>query len=424
MGGNLWKHRDFKRLWLSDTVSLFGNQFTNLALPLLAILTFHVDPFELGLLPTLAFLPYPTLGLFVGVWADRFRKRKIMIACNLGRMLALGSIPLSFFLGTLSLIQLYLVALANGILSVWFDVAYQSYLPVLVAREDLVEGNQKLQISASGAQIAGPGVAGILYQFVGGAVTIAADAFGYLVSFLSLLSIKKQEQKNAPSEGVKPNFFREMKEGINIVFDNPVLKRIAGSTATSNFGSNIWGAVFLLFALPLLNNSSAAVGLVGSIGAVGFVLGVLLSRKFTAMLGVGITLAVAIGSGFIALVNPLAQYGYPFFVLSVVAFIGGVFLPMYNINAVSLRQAITPDRLQGRMNATTRTIVWGTLPLGSFVGGILGGAIGVVNTIYLGAFVSGLAVLWILIGPVRKIKTQPTSPEEGAVGIKSGEGKQ
>ncbi len=424
MGGNLWKHRDFKRLWLSDTVSLFGNQFTNLALPLLAILTFHVDPFELGLLPTLAFLPYPTLGLFVGVWTDRFRKHKIMIACNLGRMLALGSIPLSFFFGTLSLIQLYLVALANGILSVWFDVAYQSYLPVLVAREDLVEGNQKLQISASGAQVAGPGVAGIVYQFVGWAVTIAADAFGYLVSFLSLLSIKKQEQKNAPSEGVKPNFFREMKEGINIVFDNPVLKRIAGSTATSNFGSNIWGAVFLLFALPLLNNSSAAVGLVGSIGAVGFVLGVLLSRKFTAKLGVGITLAVATGSGFIALVNPLAQYGYPFFVLSVVAFIGGVFLPMYNINAVSLRQAITPDRLQGRMNATTRTIVWGTLPLGSFVGGILGGAIGVVNTIYLGAFVSGLAVLWILIGPVRKIKTQPTSPEEGAVGIKSGEGKQ
>ncbi len=344
----------------------------------------------------------------MGVWADRFRRRRIMIAANLGRMLTLGSIPIAYIFGQLNFIQLYIVALVNGILSVWFDVAYQSYLPVLVDKDHLIEGNQKLQISASGAQVAGPGIAGYIYDAIGGAMTIAFDAFGYLASSISLLTIRKREEKKEPDlMAPPPDFFREMWEGILVVGKSPILWRIAGATATSNLGTNIMWAVFLIFVYNQLNFSPGEFGLVGTIGAIGFVLGVLLTGRITAKLGVGVSLAVSIASGFIALANPLALAGPAFLILASVGFVSGIMLPMYNITQVSLRQAITPNNVQGRMNATMRTIVWGTIPVGSIVGGILGESIGVVPTIYLGAFVSGLAVLWILLGPVIKIRKQP-----------------
>ncbi len=416
LGGNLWHHRDFSRLWLSDTVSQFGNQFTQFALPVLAILSFNATPFELGILGALAFLSYPALGLFVGVWVDRFRRRPIMIICNFGRMAVLGSIPLAFLFHELSLAQIFLVALLNGIFSVFFDVAYHAYLPVLIDRKDLIEGNQKLQISQAAAPIVGPGIAGVIYQIVGGAYTIAIDAIGYLTSAISLLSIGKSEEKKTRTENSpKPHFFKEMKEGINIVLGNPTLSHIAGSTATSNFGTNIVGAVLILFSLTLLKKSTILLGFVGVIGGVGFLVGVLLANKFTARLGIGLSLAVSIGSDFIGLATPLAQYGNAFFVFSAVTLTIGIISPMYNINQVSLRQTITPDRLQGRMNATMRTIVWGTIPAGSFVGGILGSTIGLSNTIYLGYFIAGLAVFWILTGGVYKIKKMP-EPGSNKVG--------
>jgi len=197
--GNLWKHRDFMRLWLSDTVSQFGNMFTGFALPVLAVLTYSANAFETGALATLAFLPYPTLGLFVGVWADRFRRRRIMVTCNLGRMLVLASIPISFLLGTLGLTQIFIVALANGIFSVFFDIAYQSYLPTLIDRKDLIEGNQKLQASASAAQAAGPGIAGIIYQIIGGAFTISFDARWVISCPRSLLDLHQETRRKEGS---------------------------------------------------------------------------------------------------------------------------------------------------------------------------------------------------------------------------------
>ena len=175
-----------------------------------------------------------------------------------------------------------------------------------------------------------------------------------------------------------------MKEGIHAVLRNPILVRIAGSTATSNLGTQVLFAVFTIYALDYLHFSPIELGLVGTIGAVGFVLGVLVSRKLTSRFGIGRILAFSIASPVLWVLSPLALYGFAFVILSGIYFVQGIMLPMYNINAVSLRQAITPDALQGRVNATNRTIVWGTIPIGSFVGGILGGAIGVVNTLYFG----------------------------------------
>jgi MFS family permease len=408
--GKLWRHPDFLKLWTGETVSQFGSQVTLLAVPTVAILLLHAGPFQVGLLSALEFLAFPTLGLVAGVYADRLRRRPIMIVCDLGRMLAIGSIPVAFLLNALTIEQLYIVALITGIFTVFFDVSYQSYLPVLVDRPNLLEGNTKLEISRSTAQVSGPAVAGFLIQWIGGAKAVAADALSFLVSALALSLIKTPEPQPKPSTASgATGFLPEIKEGLEVVFKNPLLWRIAGCTATSNLGSNmVFGAVFLVFAYRQLHLSAAAVGIIFAVGSVGGLIGAFLAAWVARKLGVGPTLGVSIVVGGLALLaTPVALVAPPVPVLAALGLLAGLANPIYNISQVSLRQAITPDRVQGRMNATMRTIVWGTMPIGAFVGGVLGTSIGLVPTIVLGGIVSLLAAMWIFLGPVIRLKEQP-----------------
>jgi predicted MFS family arabinose efflux permease len=411
LGGRLWRHPDFLKLWAGETVSQFGSQVTLLAVPTVAILILHAGPFQVGVLSALEFLAFPTLGLIAGVYADRLRRRPIMISCDLGRLLALGSIPVAFAFGVLTLEQLYVVALLTGIFTVFFDVSYQSYLPALVDRPNLIEGNSKLEVTRSAAQVSGPAVAGLLIQWIGGARAVAIDAISFLASAIALATIRKPEPEPQPGTASGASgFIPEMREGIDVVFKSPILWRIASCTGTTNFGSNmIFGAVFLVFAYRDLHLSAGVVGIIFGISSVGGLVGALLASWASRTLGLGTTLGVAIVvGGFAELATPLALIGAPVIVLSTLGLIANVTIPVYNINQVSLRQSITPDRVQGRMNATMRTIVWGTIPLGAFFGGILGTAIGVVNTILLGGAISALAAIWIFLGPVGRLKEQPT----------------
>ena len=395
---------------MGDTVSQIGSQVTLLAVPTVAILILHAGPFQVGLLSALEFLAFPTLGLVAGVYADRLRRRPIMIVCDLGRMLALGSIPVAYLLNALVLEQLYVVALLTGIFTVFFDVSYQSYLPVLVERSNLLEGNTKLEISRSVAQVSGPAIAGFLIQWIGGAKAVAVDALSFLVSAVALSTIRtpEPEPKPAGASGAT-GFIAEMKEGIMVVFKNPILWRIAACTATTNFGSiMVFGAVLLVFMYRDLHLSAAVVGIIFAIGSVGSLLGALMASWISRRLGLGLTLGTSIVVGGVSLLlTPLALLGAPVLVLGATGLVTGITVPVYNINQVSLRQAITPDRVQGRMNATMRTIVWGTFPLGGVLGGILGTTVGVVQTIILGAVLSTLAALWIFLGPVIRVKAQP-----------------
>jgi MFS family permease len=417
VGGNLWHNQDFSRLWFSETASSFGNQFSIFAVPVLAVLSFNATPFDIGLLGALAILPYPVLGLFVGVLVDRARKRRIMVVCNLGRMATLASIPVASVLGLLTLTQLFVVALVVGVFSVCFDTCYQSILPILVERRDLIEGNQKLQISASGASVAGPALAGFIYHYIGGALTCAVDAAGYLAASITLFKMRKQEPRRVPGEGSPPpHFFNEMREGINVTFGNPILRSIAGATATNNLGSSMIAPVLTIFALRLLHYSTVELGLLGTIGALGFILGALGSSRIIARLGTGRGLAVSISLGAVAILYPLAMYGLPFLLPAAVSFVVGLSSPVYNITQVSLRQSITPDRLQGRMNATIRVIIMGAVPVGSFAGGVLGGTIGLADTMYLGGAIAGLAVLWIVSGPLLGLKRPEPVIEEVSPG--------
>ena len=408
--GKLWRDGEFLKLWGGQSISELGSQVSQLALPTVAILLLGATPFQVGLLTACEFLAFPTLGLVAGVYADRLRRRPIMIACDAARMVALASVPIAFAFNALAMPQMYVVALVTGVGTVFFDVSYQSYLPALISRADLVEGNSKLQFSGSLAQMAGPALAGFLIQFVGAARAVAVDAASFLVSVLSLWWIRRPEPAPKPvSESGRSGFRSEMWEGIRFVFGNPTIWKIAGSTSTSNLGSNLFFAVYLIFAYRVLHLSPGVIGLVFGAGAVGGLLGALSASAIARRIGLGPTLLVTIiAFGLGALLVPLAQFGFAVPLLLASSMIGSFANPVYNINQVSLRQAITPDRVQGRMNATVRTVIWGTIPIGAFIGGVIGNTFGVVPAMYSGAAVSLLAGVWILLGPVRlKVQPQP-----------------
>jgi MFS family permease len=408
LGGKLWRDRDFLKLWGGQGISELGSQVSQLALPTVAILLLHATPFQVGLLAAFEFLAFPVLGLFAGVWVDRLRRRRIMIACDVGRMLALASVPIAFALNVLTIPQLYVVGLITGVGTVFFDVAYQSYLPSLISRGDLVEGNTKLQVTGSVAQMAGPALAGLLIQLVGPARAVVADATSFLVSVLSLAWIRKPEASPKLAKGAAPTSFRaEMWEGIQVVFGNPTIWKIAGSTSTSNLGSNILFAVYLIFAYRVLHLSPGVIGVIFGAGAIGGLVGALSASWIARRIGLGPTLFVTIVlGGLSAILIPLAQYGFAIPLLFAASVVGSFCNPVYNINQVSLRQAITPDRVQGRMNATVRTVIWGTIPIGAFIGGVIGSAYGLLPAMYLGIGVWILAGFWILLGPVR-LREQP-----------------
>ena len=406
-GGRLWRHPDFLKLWTGQSLSQFGTAVTQLALPTAAILLLHAGPVQIGVLGALEFLAFPTLGLFVGVWADRLRRRPIMIVCDSVRMLALGSVPAAWLLGSLTIGQLYVVAALTGVGSVFFDVAYQSYLPALVDREDLLEGNSKLEVTRSLAQVVGPGLAGLLIQFFKAANAILADSISYLISVLTLLWIRKPEPEPMPA-AERPGFFREMGEGIQVVFGHRMIRLIAGCTATSNLFGNIGFTVVIIWMYRQVHLSPGQVGLIFSLGSIGAVIGSVIAFPVAQRIGMGVTLLLTtfLGSA-VGLLQPLAgTTSIAVGLLALIAFFMSATGPIYNINQVSYRQAAIPVHLQGRLNATVRTFIWGTIPIGSALGGVLGSAIGLVPTIYLGFGLSCLSALWILAGPVR-IKGQP-----------------
>jgi MFS family permease len=414
---SLFRHRDFVKLWSAETISQFGTQVTLLALPIIAATTLNVTPFEFGLLGTIEFLPFILLSLPAGVWVDRLRRRPILIAGDLIRAAALTSIPIAFALNGLTIWQLYVVGFINGCATVFFDVAYQSYLPSLVERDQIVEGNSKLETSRSAAQITGPGIAGVLIGAFTAPFAIVLDALSFVVSALFMFAIRRHESAPEPrlnEQGERASMRSEIAEGLRYVGRHPLLRSIAATTATSNLCSNIVFAILILYLVRELSFTPELLGLAFSIGSVGFLIGALLANRVAVRFGVGPTIvgsAFAFGPSALLVAIAPANLALPFVAASI--FFGGLGGAIYNINQVSLRQAITPERMQGRMNATMRFIVWGTIPIGSTLGGILGGVIGLHETIWVGAIGGCFVFLPALLSPVRSLQRIPDGePEE------------
>jgi MFS family permease len=405
-GGRLWKHNDFMRFWFGQSVSQFGNQITNLALPTIAILVLHITVFEVGLLGAIEYLAFPVIGLLAGVWVDRHLRKRILVICNLGRLISLSSIPTSFFLNLLSIYQIFAVAGINSVLTVFFDVAYQSYLPSLVGSSDLVEGNSKLQTTSSAANVAGPTLAGVLIGLVGGAVAILADVFGYVTSVVALISIKKVEDNPQIDNQSKRSLRLEIKEGIDIILRNSVLARLTGCISTANFGSAISTSVYLFFAYNELRLSVFLVALIGSTSGLGALTGAILAGRLSARLGIGKTITLSMLGNFALAGYPLALILPAVPTLMVLAFVWSLGVIMFNINGLSMMQKITPNRLLGRMTATRRTFSWSVIPVASFLGGVLGGLFGLPATIILGGLIDGGAILWMVLGRIYKLNQE------------------
>ncbi|MBA2569754.1 MAG: MFS transporter [Chloroflexi bacterium] len=413
---SLVRHPDFVKLWTAETVSQFGTQVSLLALPLIAATILDVSPFEFGLLGTIEFLPFILLSLPAGVWVDRLRRRPILIIADVGRAIALLSIPVAFYFDALTIWQLYLVGFVTGCLTVFFDVAYQSYLPALVDREDLVEGNSKLEISRSAAQMTGPGIAGVIIGAVTAPIAIILDALSFLGSAVFLLLIRKHEplpeRVSTGADGKGPGMRTEIGEGLRYVLGHRYLRNIAATTGTSNLFSNICFAILLLYLVRELGFTAEVLGLTFSLGSIGFLVGAVAANRIARRIGVGPTIvgsAMLFGPSLLPIALAPPELALPFTVAAV--FIGGFGGAVYNINQVSLRQAITPERMQGRMNATMRFIVWGTIPFGNIIGGALGGTIGLHETIWVGAIGSLFAFLPVFFSPVRGIREMPVPPE-------------
>lgn len=406
----LWRHTEFLKLFTGQTISQFGTQVSQLAIPLTAALVLNASPAQMGLLAAFEFAPFLLLSLLAGVWVDRMRRRPILIVADVGRAVLLGSIPLAAVLGALTMEQLYLVSLLAGVLTVFFDVAYQSYLPVLVSREHLVEGNSKLEVSRSIAQIAGPGIAGALVQVITAPLAVMVDALSYVASVISLLFIHIAEPPSLRSGGKTGSVWYELREGLAVVLGNPLLRSIAGCTGTSNLFGNGLQAVYILYVTRELGLPPAVVGLILAVSGPGALLGALLAGKLADSFGLGRTIAGAILLGGLAnVLIPLAAGPQPVAVamLMITSFVTGVTNPVYNINQVSLRQAITPDSLQGRMNASMRFLVWGAIPIGALLGGALGQVFGLWPTIVAMVVAELSAPAWIIFSPVLQLRRQP-----------------
>jgi MFS family permease len=399
------------KLWTGQSISEIGSQVSQLAIPWVALVTLKRTAFEVAALEAVQFTPFVLFTLPAGVWVDWAPRRLVLIAGDFGRAVLLATIPLTYALGVLTLWQLYAVAFLVGIHTVFFDVAYQSYLPALLDREALVEGNSKLQVTVSGAGVAGPGLAGILIRVATAPYAILVDAVSFVVSGGFTAAISHRDPPHP--KDVERRLLSELWEGLRYVIRHRFLLPQALATGSSNFCSNVVFAILIVYAHRRLGLSSFAIGLAFSLGAFGWMVGAWQADRLRRLLGVGgATLLGSIVSGpAYALLAFSPKGDWAAVILVFAGVVTGFGLVVYNIQQVSLRQRITPMRIQGRMNATMRFLVWGTIPLGSLTGGALAATFGLRTAILAGSIGSFVSVLPILFSPIRGLRDFP-EPED------------
>jgi MFS family permease len=407
---SLLGNADFLKLWIGESISVFGSQFSPLAIAIAAKVLLNASPIEFGILAAAGTAPFLVFGLPVGVWADRHRKKRTMIFADVGRALILLTIPVAAVFNGLSMNLFYVVAYTTGILTVFFEICYQSYLPSLVERNQLVDANSKLQASQATATSLGPATAGVVVHFFSAPLAILGDVLGYFSSATSLSVIRKNE----PTILLRPgrSAWKELKEGLDVVLGDNRLRSIAASTSSANLFASAWGAIFVPYAIQELGFTALNIGVVLSLGAVGGIVGALLSRRISDRIGVGWTMILSIAiAGVAGIPVYFAVSGNAFLVLSLSFFFAYMGSVVYNVNQVSYRQALVALELQGRLNATMRTIVWGTLPLGGLLGGVLGEIFGYHAAIGIGVAAGAFAFLFMLFSPVRRVKRIPEQAE-------------
>jgi predicted MFS family arabinose efflux permease len=404
---------NFARFWAAESISTVGSQFTAVAVPLLAAIGLGASPQAVGLLAAASGVPHLLFGLFAGVWVDRTRRRPLMIAADVGRAVALAVIPIASVMGYLSVELLIAVAFIVASGTVIFDTAYLAYVPALVDKERLVEANSRLEASASASQVIGPSLAGTVVRFLGAPAALAIDGVSYLGSAALLWRIRLPE----PAPEVKPenSVLQDIWQGLQSVVHDPILRALSLATGIVNLGGYMFLAVYVLYMTRNLGLGPEAVGLVFAAGGVGALIGSVLAGPAQTRFGTGPTIIVSLVLfGLFGLTVPLAVF-FPQYALPLIVAAEGLqwlALLTYDINAVSLRQSITPHHLLGRVNSSARFIVLGFQPIGSLLGGFLGAWIGLPATLVVGAMVMLVAFVPLMVSPVPGLRNGPVVGSE------------
>ncbi len=403
----LWKNSDFMKVWLSHTISNIGNGITGIALPVIAVQALAATPGQMSILSALDGIVVLLFGLLAGVWVDRLRRRPVLIVTDLGRALIVASVPVAALLGILGMGQLYVVAGLAALLSVFFQAADVAFLPGLVEARELVEGNSKLGISDALAEITGPALAGALIAVITAPLSMLVDAFSFLASALFVGRIRKPEPPSvAPAE--RRSAWHESIEGLLYVLKHPLLRVLAGSAGVFNFFGMFFATLYALYVIRILGLAPFLLGLLTAAGGISALVGAALAERVVRRLGLGPAIGGGLfGYGLLGLLVPLAHG--PVAVAAVMLFtgqlVGDVTVSVYLISELSLRQMLIPHHLLGRANAGILFLTRGVGPLGALLAGVLAVSLGVRATLFIAVLGVMMAGLWILLSPVRKVRT-------------------
>ncbi len=408
------RDRNFQFLWAGQTISSIGNQISGLALPVLAVTMLHATEWQVGLMNAAGLSMFLLIGLPAGAWVDRWRKRRVMILADVVRMVAVLSVPLVWFSGTLNMWYLIAVAAVMSVANVFFDVAYQSVLPIMLPKEHMAKANSALETSMQTSSIAGPAVVGGLLAVIQAPLLMMADSFSFLISWLSLGRIKIDETA-VPKNDRKP-LRTEIAEGVKFVTKHPIIGRITASTAVYNFFTSGIHTLAPILVLRTLDVSPALYGLTFTVAAVAGLGGAVSAAKIGERIGQGNTVILAMffsgvaGFGFLiaALIGDASALPIIIASEALIAFCGLV----YNITQVSARQALCPEHLLGRMNASIRFFVWGVMPISAISAGAFATWFGITWVFAVGAVGALFATWFVLASPLRGMKNIVAEAEQ------------
>jgi len=405
----LRENRSFRTFFAGQSVSLLGDQITLIALPLVAVLVLDASPAQMGYLAAAALLPNLLFSLHAGAWVDRSgRRRQVMVVADLGRAAALASVPIAYAFGALTFAQLYAVGFATGLLSVFFFVSYTTLFVVLVPRERYVEGNSLLHGSRALSAMVGPSLGGVLVQVLTAPVALAADALSFLASAASLAWIRPQEPPTETAES------GHLSAGMRYILGSRPIRASLAATATINFFNFVFFALVILYANRYLGIGPGALGLVLGLGAAGAVIGALITGRVSRRIGIGRTYVV----GCIVFPAPLVLVplaGGPHWLVLACLFLAefgsGLGVMLLDISSGAIKAALVPDRLRARVTGAYMVVNYGVRPVGAFVGGVLGNAIGVQTTLWIAVAGGMLGFLWLLPSPIPKMRELPATEE-------------
>jgi len=396
----LWHHRDFLKLWTGQAISELGSRITLIGLPIVAARTLHATPAQMGLLAALSGFASLLFGLPVGAWVDRVHRRPVMIGADIARAALLITIPIAAGQGRLTLPFLYIAAAITGVLTICFDVAYQSYVPALVDRDHVLEANSNLAISSAAAEVAGPAITGMLIEWISAPTAILWDAVSFLFSAGCVLGIRKPEPPPSPPQAT--HFKTEIMAGLQFLWRHQALRALAGRSVTAYLFFGFFASLYLLYCLRELHMSAGLLGIVIATGGIGNMFGAVSASRVSARIGMRRTFlyssfVLALSATLIPLASGSVWRGAAFLMAS--QLIGDCSMVIFMTNEISFRQQVTPDDRLGRVNAAMQILGRGVLPLGALAGGVLADIVGLRASMAIAVAGIWLSNLWLLSLP-------------------------